>query len=331
VSENKIICTGMLSRGSKWSVLDDGFIQFVDYMGDESDICQAARVSYGKGTKSISDDINLIRYLMRHLHTSPFEQCEIKLYVRMPLDVMRQWVRHRTMSMNEYSTRYSEAIDSQQKTDPDKWRLQSGANKQGSSGFLTEWPLPGPEMPDESPGKYLSQSESDLIGYSRLIYEERLKFGVAREQARKDLPLSTYTEAFIKFDLHNLLHFLRLRMDSHAQLEIRSYANIIGEQIVSQLWPITWEAFQDYWLQALSLTRLDCEIISTLNNKIFSNEESVARAVQEATNLGWLKYNHPTQTRLTGWYSLIKSREREECEAKLTRLGIDIPWANLGE
>src|SRR5947209_3903379 len=154
---------------------------------------------------------------MRHRHTTPFEMCEIKLHVRVPMDCWRQWIRHRTANVNEYSTRYSEAIDSAQKTGQSGWRLQAGTNRQGSGDYL-----------DAVAGATLSQREAQLQTLSREVYEERLTQGVAREQARKDLPLSTYTESYWKIDLHNLFHFLALRMDQHAQVEIRSYANTIG-------------------------------------------------------------------------------------------------------
>ena len=177
-------------------------------MGTDESIVQAARISYGQGTKQVHQDRGLIRYLMRHRHTSPFEMCEIKLHVRVPMDCWRQWIRHRTASVNEYSTRYSIAIDAAQKTAPTDWRLQDMGSRQGSGGTV----------PSEL-GKNLSSKEEELHKCSRDVYNERLNCGVAREQARKDLPLSTYTEAYWKIDLHNLLHFLSLRMDRHAQYE----------------------------------------------------------------------------------------------------------------
>ncbi len=188
--------------GEPIRVLDDGFVRVVDYMGDDSAIVQAARTSYGRGTKRRHEDRGLIRYLMRHAHTTPFEMCEIKLHVRVPMDVWRQWIRHRTASVNEYSTRYSEAIDAAQRTSPEAWRLQSAGNRQGSSGLLP---------PEE--GRRLSDEEAALQRQVRDVYAARLAAGVAREQARKELPLSTYTEAYWKIDLQNLLHFLELRMD----------------------------------------------------------------------------------------------------------------------
>lgn len=237
--------------GAEFKVLDDGFIRVVDFMGDDSSIVQAARISYGAGTKTVQDDQNLIRYLMRNNHTSPFEMCEIKLHVRVPMDTWRQWIRHRMASVNEYSTRYSEAIDSMQKTRPDKWRAQSNTNKQGSEGTLPS-------------GIFLSSQEDHLHKQARDIYKTRIEMGVSRELARKDLPLCTYTEAYWKIDLHNLLNFLRLRMDRHAQEEIRSYAKVIGEEIVSKWVPLTWGAFRDYRLNSMTLSASEIEFIANM-------------------------------------------------------------------
>ena len=197
-------------RWKKFPVLNDGFVCLVDAMGSDDAIVQAARVSYGAGTKSVSDDRTLIRYLMRHRHTTPFEMAEIKLLVRVPMDAWRQWIRHRSASVNEYSTRYSVAIDSAQTTESDAWRFQATSNRQGSAGFFTS-----------EEGAKLTESERAFQASARALYEERVRLGVAREQARKDLPLSTYTQAYWKCDLHNLFHFLALRMEEHAQLEIR--------------------------------------------------------------------------------------------------------------
>ena len=230
-------------------VLNDGFVRLVDVMGDDMAIVNAARISYQKGTKRKRSDEQLIRYLMRNRHTSPFEMCTIKLHIRMPMDAWRQMVRHRTASLNEYSTRYSEAIDSTQVTKPEEWRLQSGTNKQGSDGFI-----------DVEKGEWLSMRERDLQWQSRQVYEARLARGVAREQARKDLPLSTYTEAFWQINLHNLLHFLRLRLDSHAQLEIRQYAIAI-KRIVAEWVPWTWKAFENYQLHSLTLSVQELQLL----------------------------------------------------------------------
>jgi thymidylate synthase (FAD) len=255
----------MIEKDTIFKVLNDGHIRIVDWMGDDSSIVQAARVSYGKGTKTVSEDKDLIRYLMRHYHTTPFEMCVLKLHVRVPMDCWRQWIRHRMSSVNEYSTRYSEAIDSRQVAH--NWRIQSKTNKQGSEEGSISWPEDtnyyNDYKDDYSPEEYLSIKETELHENCQNTYQERLDFGVAKEQARKDLPLSTYTEAYWKIDLHNLFHFLRLRMDSHAQEEIRTYATIIGEQIVSKWVPIAWEAFQDYRLNAMNLSAT--EIMCILN------------------------------------------------------------------
>ena len=286
--------------GTPFRVLNDGFVRLVDYMGSDESIVQAARVSYGKGTKKVHQDRGLIRYLMRHRHTTPFEMCEIKLHVRVPMDCWRQWIRHRTASVNEYSTRYSEAIDSAQLTDDDQWREQSRGNRQGSTGFLT------PEV-----GSELSERESTLIRDSRRLYRERLEAGVAREQARKDLPLSTYTEAYWKIDLHNLLHFLALRMDAHAQWEIRRYATVIGEEILSRWCPITWEAFQDYRFHSTALSRREQQIIRMLA------ADRPGEARELATRFGLLNYDGSR---------LKPNRERRELEAKLQSLNFKVPW-----
>lgn len=224
-------------------VLDHGFVRLVDTMGDDSAIVQAARVSYGAGTKTLRDDRGLIRYLMAHGHTTPFEMCEIKLHVRVPMDTWRQWIRHRTANVNEYSTRYSKAIDECQQTRPDAWRSQATTNRQGS----------GDAMPIDL-GNKLTAAESHLHAVADAVYQERLAAGVAREQARKDLPLSTYTEAYWKIDLHNLFHFLYKRMMPDAQYEIRQYANVIAS-IVREWVPMAWEAFEDYRLYAVTLSR----------------------------------------------------------------------------
>lgn len=287
--------------GKPFRVLDDGWVRVVDYMGDDSAVVQAARVSYGKGTKRVHEDRGLIRYLMRHRHTTPFEMCEIKLHVRVPMDCWRQWIRHRTASVNEYSTRYSIAIDEAQKTAPTEWRRQAQGNRQGSEGFL-----------DEETGAYLSERESELQRAARQVYEERLEKGVAREQARKDLPLSTYTEAYWKINLHNLLHFLSLRMDDHAQWEIRRYALVIGEEIVARWVPTTWEAFNDYRRGALYLTRAEKKIVQALL------QGGAKAAVEAARKLGWLERRESSELR--------RHRERLECEEKLRTLGLSPPW-----
>jgi thymidylate synthase (FAD) len=289
--------------GQPFPVLDDGFVRVVDYMGDDAAVVQAARVSYGAGTKKVSDDRGLIRYLMRHRHTTPFEMCELKLHVRVPMDAWRQWIRHRTASVNETSTRYSIAIDATQRTAPDQWRLQAASNRQGSEGLL----------PTDA-GHELSREEADLQDRARAVYTGRLERGVAREQARKDLPLCTYTEAYWKADLHNLLHFLALRMDPHAQLEIREYARVIGREIVARWVPLAWESFVDYRLEAGSLSRLERGLLAAI---IGGDTDA---AVEIARGAGWLEISARTG-------QLRRHRERAEFEAKAAELGCAVPWA----
>lgn len=282
--------------GQTFPVLDQGHVRVVDYMGNDAAIVQAARVSYGAGTKQLHEDRGLIRYLLRNAHTTPFEMCKIKLHLRLPMDCWRQWIRHRTASVNEYSTRYSEAIADQQTTLPGDWRRQTTVNQQGSEGFL-----------ELDQGKELSAAEERFQQASRALYKTRIDCGVAREQARKDLPLSTYTEAYWAIDLHNLLHFLQLRMDQHAQSEIRQYATLIGEQIVARWVPLAWEAFKDYRLNALRLSGLDVELIRLLIARDYA-----AAAIWLAER-GWIDPQ-----------SGKKSREAKELEEKLQTLGLQL-------
>ncbi len=287
--------------GKPFPVLHDGFVRVVDYMGGDASIVQAARVSYGDGTKKTSQDRALIRYLLRHRHTTPFEMCEIKLHVRAPMDVWRQWIRHRTASVNEYSTRYSIAIDSANATLPGEWRSQATDNKQGS----------GEPLPVEV-GETLSAEESEFHKAARAVYDHRLALGVAREQARKDLPLSTYTEAYWKCDLHNLLHFLALRMEGHAQQEIREYATVIGEQIVSRWVPFAWEAFLDYRLGAETLSKDALDLLG------FVARGEKDAAIRHAADRGLL-----TPDPDGGWKP---GREAREFAELLRRLGLAAPW-----
>lgn len=282
-------------RWKKFPVLGQGFVCLVDVMGEDSSIVQAARVSYGDGTKQVSGNRELIRYLMRHQHATPFEMAEIKLLVQVPMDCWRQWVRHRTASINEYSTRYSVALEATLSTAPEAWRKQSKANKQGSSGFF-----------DPDTGRTLTEEETTLHSYAREVYERRIKQGVAREQARKDLPLSTYTEAYWKTDLRNLFWFLELRMEANAQYEIREYAKTIGEQIVQPLFPLCWEAFMDYQFGALRLSRLEQDVIQRLS------QGGMIPATQEQ----FLAVQDPA------WKDLDHCRERDECYEKFCRLRI---------
>ena len=286
--------------GRKFPVLNDGFVRVVDYMGSDASIVQAARVSYGAGTKHVSEDRGLIRYLLRHRHSTPFEMCELKLHVRVPMDCWRQWIRHRTASVNEYSTRYSVAIDAFQTTRKEEWRSQSEVNRQGSGAAISA------EL-----GAQLSREEAQFHRRCQDLYASRLEQGVAREQARKDLPLSTYTEAYWKIDLHNLLHFLALRMDAHAQFEIREYAHLIGAEIVSRWVPDTWEAFVDYRCDGLNLSAPEVRLLALLNR------ESPAAAQQALLDMGWLQEQAGARK---------ESREASEFRAKLQRLGLSVPW-----
>jgi thymidylate synthase (FAD) len=306
MDEKKIIRTTVPELdqilGQTFKVLDDGFIRVIDYMGSDQSIVQAARVSYGEGTKKINEDRSLIKYLLRHKHTTPFEMCEIKLHVRVPMDCWRQWIRHRTANVNEYSTRYSIAIDSTHKTQLNEWRKQTSTNKQGSGEFL-----------DDSIGAILSQKEEFLHRQVRDIYEERINNDVAREQARKDLPLSTYTEAYWKIDLHNLFHFLALRMDTHAQLEIRKYAEIIGNEIVSKWCPIAWEAFKTYQLNSINLSEIEILVLKYL----IDNKSDEAKKLLISKKLLIIDKD-----------IIKRSRELIEIELKLEALGINIDWKN---
>ena len=286
--------------GKSFKVLDDGFVRLVDYMGSDESIVQAARVSYGKGTKKISQDRGLIRYLMRNRHTTPLEMCELKIHVRVPMDCWRQWIRHRTANVNEYSTRYSLAIDAMRTTQPDQWRLQASDNKQGSEGTV-----------DVSAGEDLTSRETEFHQTCKDMYQYRLEQGVAREQARKDLPLSTYTEAYWKIDLHNLLHFLALRMDSHAQYEIREFAHTIGHKIVSQWVPLSWEAFLDYRLDATYLSGPETRLLSL----VAKNQPD--QALKLAREINWVTDSEQ---------GLKLNREAQEFSLKLEKMDLKAPW-----
>ena len=221
-----------------YSVLDHGFVRVVDYMGDDAAICQAARVSYGRGTKSVQNDEGLIRYLMRHWHSTPFEMCEVKLHVKLPVFVARQWIRHRTANVNEYSARYSILDREFYIPEPEALAAQSVVNNQGRGEVLT----------GEEAEKVLRLLKSDSAQtydhYEEMISQEGQK-GLARELARMNLPANIYTQWYWKTDLLNLMNFLRLRADSHAQYEIRVYADIMLDTVKKWV-PITYDAFMDY-------------------------------------------------------------------------------------
>ncbi len=244
--------------GREFPVLDHGFVRVVDYMGNDSSIVQMARVSYGEGTKTPSDDKSLIRYLMRHLHTSPFEGCEIKLHVKLPIFVARQWIRHRTANVNEVSARYSILSEEFYTPPPERLGRQSATNKQGTGkGYeisIAELILSVmvPTMRDSFEAyKFLTGETYDL----------------SRELARINLPVATYTEWYWKIDLHNLFHFLKLRSDPHAQAEIRDYADVIGE-IVERWVPLAWQAYLDYRQNAVTFSAMEMAALHRLLREI---------------------------------------------------------------
>jgi len=245
-------------------VLDHGFIAVKDYMGDDVSILQMARMSYGKGTKGTSDDRALLRYLMRHLHTSPFEGCVIKLHVKLPIFVMRQWVRHRTASLNEYSARYSIMPDEFYMPRAEDLAVQSKDNKQGRGQTLTA------EQSAEVLRILKDEALRNFDTYHKLLNaDEEGKAidegaeGIARELARIGLPLSTYTQMYWQTNLHNLMHFLRLRADPHAQYEIRVYAEKILELMADWV-PVTTEAFRDYQLEAGRFSRMELALLKDM-------------------------------------------------------------------
>ena len=241
-----------------------GHVTLIDLMGNDEAHVRAARVSYGNGTKTVREDRALIRYLVRHAHSSPLEMSEIVFHIKAPIHVVRQIVRHRTASMNEESLRYSVVKDEFEFTEADEWRLQSKDNKQGSSGLLSDR--------DAVLADLYSQEEASLLSSIKGFYHRMVDVGVAREMARKILPLSTYTEFFWKIDVRNLFHFLKLRLDSHAQQEIREFAQAIYQ--IVQLWiPLTTEAFNDYQLNAAMLSAQEIAILM----EYFSVAEDVPR------------------------------------------------------
>ena len=233
-----------------------GFVRLIDIMGDDSSIADAARVSYGKGTRTVSDNRNLIRYLVRHKHTSPLEMVEVKFHLKLPIFVMRQLVRHRTASLNEYSGRYSIMSDDCYVPDLDYIQPQSQTNKQGrgDDGLSDRWKARYQETINDIRYKC-------LVAYRFLIGNESIEHGgLTRELARTVLPVSNYTECYWKMDLHNFFHFCRLRMDDHAQQEIQDYAKAMYEMVKPEV-PIAAEAFEDYSLYSISLSRMELSVL----------------------------------------------------------------------
>ncbi len=235
-------------------VLDHGFVRVIDYMGDDAAIVQAARVSYGRGTRRVQDDAGLIRYLMRHRHSTPFEMCEIKYHIKLPIFVARQWIRHRTANVNEYSARYSVLDKEYYLPAPQHLAAQAKTNRQGRDEVLSATEA------ERVLAILRDDAERCYADYEILLNEERDgqradpgRPGLARELARMNLTLNTYTQWYWKIDLHNLLHFLSLRADPHAQYEIRAYAEVMLQTV--QRWvPIAYAAFVDYRLGAVQLS-----------------------------------------------------------------------------
>ena len=246
--------------------LDKGFVRLVDSMGGDDAIVQSARVSYGKGTSKVSQDRGLIRYLMRHRHTTPFEMVEFKFHCKMPIFVARQWVRHRTANINEYSLRYSEARDEFYFPDPNNIEFQSSVNKQGRMGEV-----------DEQLKKKVQAYFKEISDRSFEIYCELNEAGVARELARAILPVNLYTEWYWKNDLHNLLHFIGLRSDGHAQYEIRVFSDAMAS-FVKKVAPFAWEAYQDYVVKGMRFSKIEQSILERkLPERVLSDiQEDIA-------------------------------------------------------
>ena len=245
-----------------FKVLDFGFIRVIDYMGDDTAIVQSARVSYGEGTKKVSNDKGLIRYLMKNWHTTPFEMCEIKFHIKLPIFIARQWIRHRTANVNEYSARYSILDKEFYIPRPEHMSSQSSTNKQGR----------GTNLSKKDTEKFIKilkdDADRNYKHYENMLNEDQSgkiiddnKTGLSRELARINLTLNTYTQWYWKIDLHNLLHFLFLRDDPHAQYEIQAYAEIILDKIVKRWVPHTYSAFKEFQLESYNLSKTAIEVI----------------------------------------------------------------------
>lgn len=269
--------------GKQIDLLDHGFIRLVDYMGDQASIVQAARVSYGRGTKSTSEDVSLIRYLMRHRHTTPFEMCEIKLHVKLPIFVARQWIRHRMANVNEYSARYSILDREFYLPDSNALGEQSILNKQGrgNSDVLSV------EISGEIIDELNKNSERVYDVYDHLLNDDGTgkvvdenRPQLARELARMSLSLNYYTQWYWKIDLHNLLHFLALRLDNHAQYEIRVYANAIWD-IVKTWMPDVAKAFDDYRLSAVTFSKQEMNALKMIVSMITKSGVSLSEILSD--------------------------------------------------
>ncbi len=245
-------------------ILDHGFVRVIDYMGDDTSIVQAARVSYGKGTKKVSTDSGLIKYLMRHWHSTPFEMCEIKYHVKLPIFIARQWIRHRTANVNEYSARYSILDKEFYLPTIENLAAQSQSNRQGRGNVLTG------DQAKKVLDLLKKDAEQTYDNYETMLNErydgsiiDEKKVGLARELARMNLTLNTYTQWYWKTDLLNLMNFLRLRADHHAQYEIRAYADVMLDTVKRWV-PITYEAFMDYRVGGTEVSSKGKKIIQKL-------------------------------------------------------------------
>jgi thymidylate synthase (FAD) len=266
-------------------ILDHGFIRVVDYMGDDTSIVQAARVSYGKGTKKVSTDAGLIKYLMRHWHSTPFEMCEIKYHVKLPIFIARQWIRHRTANVNEYSARYSILDKEFYLPAPEHLATQSKSNRQGRGDVLEG------ENAKQVLDLLKSDAEKTYSNYETMLNEkydgtviDESKTGLARELARMNLTLNTYTQWYWKTDLLNLMNFLRLRADDHAQYEIRTYADAMLETVKKWV-PITYDAFMDYRVGGTEVSAKGKSIIQKLIKGEEVNIESSGLSKREWNEL----------------------------------------------
>ena len=261
------------------NVLDHGFVRVIDYMGDDSAIVQSARVSYGKGTKKISNDQGLIKYLMRHRHSTPFEMCEIKFHIKLPIFIARQWIRHRTANVNEYSARYSILDKEFYIPSIENIASQSTINNQGRGEVLSS------EEASNVISILKADAEQTYANYESLLNEsseggvlDENKSGIARELARMNLTLNTYTQWYWKIDLNNLLHFLALRADDHAQYEIKVYADAMLD-IVKKWVPITYSAFDDYRVGGTELSAKEVNFLRKLikGEKPSFEEEGISK------------------------------------------------------
>jgi len=292
--------------GERFKVLDKGFVSLVSYHGTDKLVEAAARVSYQKGTRSVNDTNNLLRFLYSHGHTSPFEICNLTFHMKLPLYVIQQVLRHRTAKLNQESHRYSEISYDFHIVGDGEWRMQSDNNKQGSEGVL-----------NNIDGSYLAEDEIEHIYQAEQLYKDRLEKGVAKEQARKDIPHSVYSQMYWQMDLKNLLGFMSLRCDSHAQQEIREYANVIAG-IVKELYPLVFEAWYDYHYQSVTYSRPE-RLLMDEYIRGFANSGMNQLAPSE--HVEWNKRNDEFKAHIDQYATQLGlgKRELQEFRDKFTR------------